>query len=280
MENTAISINVIRILNVLKKRWYIAVALTVIFGIASYYYTANFIPKSYRATVQMYVYSKENTYTVNGQTITQGPNAGDLNLRALLINDCLEAVKLSDVVEKVNKGLEKENVKGRISAGNISSSAKEGTRFFYISVTSGSAELCNKAIRLLADASLDKIDNLLQVDNIQVVGYTNAGGPVSPNIPANTRNGAGIGLLAGLGIIVLMSTADRTIKCEEEFTGLFPNVPVIGSIPEFNLSSERSAANKARKYAQRSNRASQPGNSISMEDFGDFSGGGGPGANK
>jgi len=273
MENTAISISIIRILNVLKKRWFIVVALTLICGIGSYYYTANFVPKSYRATVQMYVYSKESSYTINGQTFTQtqAQTAGDLSLRSLLINDCLEAVKLPDVVENVNKDLKSAGISKQIFSGNISTSVKEETRFFFISLTTGDPELCNKGIRFLADESLKKIEKLLQVDNIQIVSYSDAGGPVSPNATASARNAAGVGFIIGMVVIILMAMADRTVKDEEEFSGLFGDIPVIGSIPEFNLSAERSAANKARKSAQRSNRQQQPGRPISSDDFNDFS---------
>lgn len=271
MENTAISIDIIRILNVLKKRWFIVAILTVVFGFGSYYYTANFVPKSYSASVQMYVYSKDTSYTVGGQTISQGQSASDLNLRALLINDCLEAVKLPDVVDDVNKGLKSAGISKKISSGNISTSVKEDTRFFFINLTTGDPELCNKGIRLLADVGLKKIDALLQVDNVQIVSYSDAGGAVYPNVTASARNGAGVGLVIGIVIIVLMSMADRTIKDEDEFSGLFGNIAVIGSIPEFNLSAERSAANKARKSAQRANRQQRPGRPISPDDFNDFS---------
>ncbi|MBQ6570152.1 MAG: hypothetical protein IJL87_07830 [Clostridia bacterium] len=255
MESTPTSINFIRILNVLKKRWILVVLLAVIFGFGSHYYSSNFITKRYRASVQMYVYNEEKSYTVNGQTYTNGITAADLGLRSLVISDCLVVCSLPDVIDNVNTGLKNAGYSKRISAGNISASADQTTRFFTISVTCDDQKTCNKACELIADASLKKIKDLLKVDNVRAVSYHKSGGPISPNVASNTTSGVCFGIAVALGIIALMAMGDRTIKNEDEFNDLFPGVPVIGAIPEFNLANEKLAAARGRKSSGKSSKA-------------------------
>lgn len=251
MEVNALSINMIRILNVLKKKWFIVVILAVVCGFGSYYYTSNFVPKQYRASVRMYVYNEETTYTVNGQTYTQEITASDLSFRTLVINDCLVAVTLPDVIDEVNTNLKNAGFSTKISAGNISTEAEGSTRFFDIYLTAGNPDLCNEAIELLADASLEKIEDLLRVDNVRAVAFNKAGGPISPNVTSSATSGTFIGVVIAMAIIALIAISDRTIKNEEEFNEMFPEVAVIGSIPEFSLSAEKAAAAKGRKTSMR-----------------------------
>ena len=73
----------------------------------------------------------------------------------------------------------------------------------------------------------------LQTGDAQVVSRAvPPASPVSPDPPRNVALGVIVGLLLGLALAVLRDRLDRRVKNEDELAELFPDVPVIGSVPE------------------------------------------------
>ena len=56
--------------------------------------------------------------------------------------------------------------------------------------------------------------------------------PISPSPARNIGIGVIVGLVLGFGLAILRDRLDRRVKKEEQLEGIFPDVPVIASVPE------------------------------------------------
>lgn len=88
----------------------------------------------------------------------------------------------------------------------------------------------------------------MSVDNIEKISQSQAYGPIVANPKSAGMKGAAAGAVIGILIIVIVAFSDRTVKNDDEFAALFPDIPVIGTIPEFNLQTERNNIKKSEKH--------------------------------
>lgn len=247
MNQQSAPVNLIRVWNVFKKMWIVVLVLAVIGGGAFYLYTKSTSTPVYRAEAIMYATKLEdNQYnSLTGQT--SGVSASDLSLRTLLLNDCIYLANSPLVVDDVNKELEKSGF-GKIYSGQISAEPVESTRYFKVTVVTTSPEMSNKALSALCTSIQNQVKRIMSVDNIEKISQSQAYGPIVANPRTSGMKGAAAGIVVGMLIIVIIAFSDRTVKNDDEFAALFPDIPVIGTIPEFNLQTERHNIKKSEKH--------------------------------
>lgn len=244
-QNT--TVNLLRVWNVFKKMWIIVVVLAIIGGISFYFYTKLTSTPVYRAEAIMYATKLEDNQYNNGiGNQSSGVSASDLSLRTLLLNDCIYLANSPLVVDDVNKELQKSGF-GRISSGQISAEAVESTRYFRVTVVTTSPEMSNKVLTELCVSIQTQVKRIMSVDNIEKISQSQAVGPIVANPRTSAIQGAALGIALGALIILIIAFSDRTIKNDDEFVALFPDVPVIGTIPEFNLQTERNNIKRSEK---------------------------------
>ena len=59
--------------------------------------------------------------------------------------------------------------------------------------------------------------------------------PFSPNVFKNTVLGLILGFVISIGIAVLIEITDESIREENDIRKLYPDVPIIGTVPEIKV---------------------------------------------
>lgn len=245
MNSQNTTVNLLRIWRVFKKLWYVVVILTLVGAGIVYYHTKTTSVPVYTAYATLYATQLNDSgqyTTATGQQVSS-VNASDLSLRTLLLNDCIY-LSTSDVVLNQTNEVLLEQGYSKVSAGQISASIVEDTRYFTLSLTTSNPEQSNKGLMELCTALQEQTVRIIQVDNIEKISQINATAPIMASPLRESVKGAGVGFVIGFGLLLLIVFTDRTIKNEEDFESVFPKINVIGTIPEFDLNAERNAAKK------------------------------------
>lgn len=218
-----VEISIRDIIKILLRKWWIVFICVVVFGVASYIWTNNFVVPMYTASTTLYV--GKNTDQI-------GIASTDLNLGSNLIMDYREIAKSKLVAYEVIDELGLRMSAGAM-AGRIRVDQRDMTRVIQISVSDPNPQMATDIANTVAEVFKGKVIEIMQVENVQVIDKAELPMfPVSPNKQMNYMVGIVLGLAIGVGIIFLIEFLDDTVKTPEDvqkYTGL----TVIGTIPVF-----------------------------------------------
>lgn len=242
MEDTTLQ----EILNILKKRLLLIVSLTIlgisIATVLSFY----ILTPVYQAQTQILINHKDDGEEVYSSSRIQ------LDLQ--LINTYNDIIKSPIILSEVIKVLQEDISLGTL-ANQISLSSNNGSKVMYIDVLNSNPELAVNIANTTAKVFQEKVSNdLLKVDNVNILSEANLDqttNPVKPNKVFNIVVGAGMGIMIGIGLALLIEKLDSTIKDEkdiEENLGI-PILGVVGSIPLEKVKT----STKFKSYKVRSN---------------------------
>ena len=223
MEND--SIDLIRLLHLIRKRlWIIALAALVSVGIAGVY-TFFVIPEEYSADVLLYIWQDKTTDN-------QGSvSSSDLALFSQLVNDYQVLAKSRLVTSQVAEELGLASAGGL--GGKIAVGTKSNTRLLTITVHDVdpvfAATLANKVAEVFAQVVVDKMG----AGNVNIIDQaTTPSAPSSPNKPRNLTLGLIVGIAFGVGLILLIDFLDTTVKTPEDVEAI-TGFTLLGAIPEY-----------------------------------------------
>lgn len=231
-------LDLMRLLDTLKKWWWIVVVISLISAIISivinYYYTENV----YEASTTLY------SGTLSKSSITS--MLQELQIGENVIQDYREIVKSRLIVEET-KRLLKEDAKNnpKLSAvaslpyesfsSKVNVSLLNDTHIMKITFSDSDPQVCMLIANKIAGVFTEKVKKITKIDNIQVIDEAvKPEFPVKPNKKKNVINFIAIGFVAGLGIIFLIYSFDKTIKTADDVVELL-ELPVIGVVREFDV---------------------------------------------
>ena len=88
----------------------------------------------------------------------------------------------------------------------------------------------------IADIAPEKITEIMNGSVIKIVDYADKPkGPSSPNVVKNIVFGIALGLIFSVAVVILLELNDSTIKSERDIKEIFPDIPIIGVIPEISI---------------------------------------------
>jgi capsular polysaccharide biosynthesis protein len=241
-------ISILRIWNIIKKVWFIAILLVAIGGACGYYYTMKNRRPSYRATATIFadyldpvVSSDTNPFSTQKATTLPNIVAGQ---RTSLMSDCIEISRIDKVIDATNEELEKAGY-GRISAGNVFVVQKESNlKYADVYITASDPNLAQAAIPKYCEAFNKVSMEIVRIDNMKIINQSRAPAMILESPKKKTMIGAGIGFAIFAAIVFLMNMLDRTIRSEESFSSMFPKVQIVGTIPHFDINKERRLAKR------------------------------------
>jgi capsular polysaccharide biosynthesis protein len=151
----------------------------------------------------------------------------------MLVPTYIELIKsksvLKTVEEKINTGYTSDQLASMISA----SEQGDETQLMVLQVTNSNPENAYLIANAIADIAPTKIVELMDGSSVKVVDYAEMPTePTSPNVLKNTVIAAVLGLVLSIGIIFLRYILETSIKSEDDIKRMFPNIPVIGVVPE------------------------------------------------
>ena len=221
-----LEINIRDLLRLILRKWWIFAICILIFGSASYIWTNYFVVP---------VYSSSTTLYVGKNTESEGIQTSDLSLGTILIQDYRELARSKLVAREVIEEMGLQNMNPASLAGRIGVSQRGESRVIQISVNDTNPQMAMELTNKVAEVLKKKITEIMQIENVQIIDKAELQPyPISPNKRLNYMIGVILGLIAGMGIILLIIYLDNTVKTPEDVKKHL-GLPVIGTIPSFKV---------------------------------------------
>lgn len=223
MEET---ISLEEIFGIIKKRMVMIAATTFIgIGLAAMMTFFVITPKYSSASQLLAKMSQGENNTVN---------VGDVNSNLMLINTYKDVIKSNLVMEESaialsEKGFDitTEGLRGMIAVEQAANS-----QMFTVSATTADPKLAQAAANTVAQVFKDNAKEVIDVDKISIIADApEVTKPVSPNNKLNLLIGAVLGMMFGLGLALVNSLFDKTIK-DDSFITKELGIAILGAVPE------------------------------------------------
>ncbi|MBB1017024.1 polysaccharide biosynthesis tyrosine autokinase [Dietzia sp. DQ11-71] len=216
------------LLSVLRARWIVIVATTLIGGLLALGMSL-LTPPSYQAKVQFYV-------TVAGGDSAAAAYQGSLGAQQR-VQSYAALVKSTDITQKVVDAAEADLTANQV-ANAAAATADAKTVLLNVSVTDSDPQRALQLAQGFGEVLPEAINRLETPDSggpaLAKLTVVNPPAmptdPVAPRTEQNVAIGLVLGLLAGVGVVLLVNTLDRRVKSIEQLEGLVGK-PVVGSIP-------------------------------------------------
>ena len=268
------TIDLLKLCKVLLNKAWLLIIVALLFAIVSFVVTKNMIKPEYQATSKLYVFNKSDVGS------SGAVSSSDISTSKILVNTYIVVLQsdsvLGQVVDTISEYQGKEGfeylgtepyttgqLRQMISAGSINS-----TESFSVTVTAHDpyqAKFINDAILYFLP---DEIIRVVKAGAVEIIDKASIPTkPSSPSIMKNTVLGGFVGGVLTAAIIVVMSLFDNLIHKEEDLQSEFPDINVIGVIPDYKSDSRKYGAYKSftNKYVP-SKPEKNTKNSIGLDD--------------
>lgn len=247
-----IDANVQRIIFALMRRWKLLIIFAIIGGMIGYFYTARFTTLTYTSNVEFLAYAVDSNQEINDSNSSTNDsrisNTSKMNYAMKMLDTYIEVFGTNEFCNKVADDLN-ERLNTSYSSGTIKGSMKvesvENTAMFKVSITTADPELSYQIAHQLETT----IPKVMKKTNNGLVGASvqdkalKAGSAGSLGYPKKVAIGAVIGIIIAAAYVILRNLLDIRIKTEEELIDKY-NIPVLGSIPNFETKSTKPAPAK------------------------------------
>lgn len=207
-------------LAILRKAW-IIILIGILCATGSGLFSKFVLQPVYTSTTKMYIISRQN---INTTTYS------DLQTSTQLVKDYKILIKSRPITEQVIHDLNL-NMSHEELTSCIDVTAPTDTRIIEIKVSHPNGVIAKKIADSIAEISSDSMVSIMGMEQANIVEEGNMPThPSSPNIVKNTVIGGAIGVFLTVGIIVLITILNDSIKTEadiERYLGL----TVLGFIP-------------------------------------------------
>ena len=221
-QEKQIEIDLIGLLNYLKKRIMIIAAAVLVFAAFGLLYSALFVTPSYVAETRLYVLNRSSTIGVQGS---------DYQVSTYMLQDYQVLITGKNVTQKVvqqlNLGMTAEQLRSKITV-----SAPEETRVLQINVSDTDPQVAADIANKVCEVAIQELKRLTDADAVhQVYEAEVPAHSVSPGVKKVVLLAAFCGLVASVGIVTVMFILDDSIRTEEDVER-YLGLSVLGVIPE------------------------------------------------
>jgi capsular polysaccharide biosynthesis protein len=228
----------------------------IIGGMLGYFYTAHFTTLTYTSTVEFLAYAvdsqqefTDSTSTTNSDAVRTS-NTSKMNYAMKMLDTYIEIMNTNEFDTKVANDLNK-RINANYSSSTIKSamtiSAVEDTAMFKISVTTTSSDLSYEIATQLETTVPEMMENtnnglvLASVED-RAIRAASAG---SLGYPKKIAIGAFVGLIIAAAYVILRNLLDVRVRTDEELIEKY-NIPVLGSIPNFEIKNNQNSSKRER----------------------------------
>ncbi len=229
-EKDEIEISFKDVLNVLKRNLIFIIVTILVFTLSSFFITKFFIPKSYTASISLYV---DTTYKQADKPSGSNSDLNAYNYAQKLVSTYIRMLNTNTFYSELS-----EELNNKYSAGELSKMItfkNDGeTEIFDAFVTSKSPAEAKKIADAVAEIAPKTISRLNSNGELKIVDYAEIPTtPSSPNVTQNLLIAFAIGLVISVAIAFIRHFADKKIKYSEEMTAL-GDLPILAAIPNFD----------------------------------------------
>ncbi len=229
-----IEVNLLEVLNDLRKRVWIILAVTVLCAVLGLVGSLLFLAPQYTASTRIYVLNRANDSSVG---------TSDFQVSAYMVNDYQELIHGRNVTGAVIEqlGLELSN---EALAARISVTSPSNTRFLQIDVVDSDPERAKEIANTVREVTSSQLKEIMKVDSVTTVYEAiTPEGPSSPNVIKNTGLTGALGFLAVVAILVVRFIMDDRIRTEDDVER-YLGLSVMGVIPDSEKLSDKSLEQK------------------------------------
>ena len=232
IDKEFLELDVLQMFRALWKRMWLLLLSMIVFGAAMFWYSSFIIPPKYVARAMLYV--NNSSISVGGAQISI--SSQDIIAAKSLVNTYVVILKsrnvLQDVIEETGVDYSYSQLKAMISA-----EAVESTEVFEVCVKStdpAEAKLIADAIcRLLPE----KVEDVVDGSSVRIVDRAvKPASKSSPSVTKFTAIGMLIGLVVSVIFVIVLELFDQYIRSEDYLLQTFPDIPVLGVIPDLDSS--------------------------------------------
>lgn len=232
-----ITIDLMALFHAIWKKLPIVVLVGIVCAITALIGTKVLVTPKYTSVTKAYILSKQNGNT--------GMTMSDLQMSSTLTKDYIELAKSRPVLETAVSKLNLEMSLKELAA-SITVDVPQDTRILQIAVENEEPETAKEIADTVREAVRNQIEEIMDVEAVNTVEEGNLPtAPSSPNTMKNTILGGLLGIMAAIGVIVLINVLDDTIKSQEEVEQ-YLGLNVLTLVP---LKEGASKQKKARKSA-------------------------------
>lgn len=226
MEET---ISLSEIFEVIKKRFKIILASTVIITLLVALVSLFFITPMYEATSQFIVNEPKGNEQDEFDTSTIQTNVEVINTYNVIITS---PAILDEVIDELNLDYGASTL-----AEKITVSSEENSQVVTVTVSDPKQPAASMIVNEVVSTFQEEIPDIMNVDNVSILTTAEEvanPNPVSPNVKLNIAIGLVLGLMIGVGLAFLLEYLDTTVKSKKDIENKL-NVPVIGAISRVEL---------------------------------------------
>lgn len=246
--------NVRKIVIALLRKWKVIVVFAVIGALIGYFYTANFVQQTYSSTVEFLAYAVDSTREIQDSSTAQSAestrvsNTSKMNYAMKMLDTYVEVMRTNEFNLMVAQDLN-DRTNSAHTGSTIKSAVKiepvENTAMFKITVTTTSADLSYEIAHQLETS----VPKMMRNTNNGLVQASVEDKPVKASAAGSLGYAkkcsiaAIIGVIIAAAYIILRNLLDVKIRTSEELIEKY-NIPVLGSIPSFSVSSSSSRSSR------------------------------------
>lgn len=203
-----ITIDLMALFHAIWKKLPIIVLVGIVCAITALIGTKVLVTPKYTSVTKAYILSKQNG--------NAGMTMSDLQMSSTLTKDYIELAKSRPVLETAVSKLNLDMSLNALAA-SITVDVPQDTRILQIAVENEDPETAKEIADTVREAVRNQIEEIMDVEAVNTVEEGNLpAAPSSPNTMKNTILGGLLGILAAIGVIVLINVLDDTIKSQEE----------------------------------------------------------------
>jgi capsular polysaccharide biosynthesis protein len=220
MEET---ISLKELLETLKKRLWLIVSITAVFGIISAVVSYFFLTPIYQASTQILVNQVKSEQTF------YNPSEVQTNLQ--LINTYNVIIKSPAILDIVADELDLNMTAAQLKEKIIVGSEKD-SQVVNMSVQDPDPKVAAQIANKTAEVFKKEIINIMQVNNVSILAKADVGenpSPIKPQKAMNVAIAIVVGLMLGVGLAFLLEYFDNTIKNEQDIERIL-ELPILGVI--------------------------------------------------
>lgn len=217
------SINLRELFQVLRKRLWLIVLITIIAATVSAVISFFVLTPVYQSKTQILVNQAKNDeqlyYSQTVQTNVQ------------LINTYNDIIKSPAILDKVIKELKLDS-SAQSLGGQIQVKNAQDSQVAQIVVQDTNAKRATEIANTTASIFKKEVPKIMNVDNVSVLSKATLGESASPVKPQPLMNiviAVVVGLMVGVGLSILLEYLDNTLKTEQDIENLL-ELPVMGVI--------------------------------------------------
>lgn len=220
-HNEEFEIDLIDLLYYLKKKVWIIAAALVIGAVIGLAFTMLFVDTEYTATTRMYVLNRSSETAVS---------SSDYSISNYMISDYEVLITGQNVTKEVINRLGLDMTTKELSS-KISVSAVDSTRVLQITVVDTKAQRAADIANCVREVASQQIKEIVNVEAVNLVYEAEVPQQKSgPSLAKNTILAAVLGMIAAVGVFVVIYILDDTIRTEEDVER-YLGLSVLGVIP-------------------------------------------------